>query len=301
MGDIFRKLRLHFEPVAFEKGLSLRLRGGQHVVHADPLLVERILRNLVSNAIRFTADGTVLVSCRRRGNTLLLQVWDSGLGISQEQQARVFEEFYQVPDVKTSVERSTSPHERKGLGLGLAIVKRLAELLHAPLKLSSQLGRGTVFSLELPAGKAARQTMPNLGSKSALMLTLHNRLIVVVEDEPAVLAGLEAVLTSWGASLAVFNSVSTCLEWAHSPQAVGVQPDLMIVDFRLEDGRTGLEVVTGLRSQFEQKIPAIVVTGSTMTGHEEEAQALDFHLLIKPVVPNKLRAMIAFKLGAKAA
>jgi len=301
MGDIFRKLRLHFEPVAFEKGLSLRLRGGQHVVHADPLLVERILRNLVSNAIRFTADGTVLVSCRRRGNTLLLQVWDSGLGISQEQQARVFEEFYQVPDVKTSVERSTSPHERKGLGLGLALVKRLAELLHAPLKLSSQLGRGTVFSLELPAGKAARQTMPNLGSKSALTLTLHNRLIVVVEDEPAVLAGLEAVLTSWGASLAVFNSVSTCLEWAHSPRAVGVQPDLMIVDFRLEDGRTGLEVVTGLRSQFEQKIPAIVVTGSTMTGHEEEAQALDFHLLIKPVVPNKLRAMIAFKLGAKAA
>jgi two-component system, sensor histidine kinase len=296
MSDILRKLRLHFEPVAFEKGLALRLRGGQHMVHADPLLVERILRNLVSNAIRYTVDGTVLVSCRRRGDSVLLQVWDSGMGISEEQQARVFEEFYQVPSVK-----KTAAHERKGLGLGLAIVKRLADLLHAPLKMQSQLGRGTVFSLELPVGKSARQTMPNLGTKSSLQLTLQNRLIVVVEDEPAVLAGLEAVLKSWGASLAAFNSVSACLEWARSSDATRVQPDLLIVDFRLEDGHTGVEVITALRSHFKQKIPAVVVTGSTMTGHEQEAQDLDFHLLIKPVVPNKLRAMIAFKLGVKAA
>src|SRR5207237_10445124 len=97
VGDILRKLKLHFEPTAFEKGLSLRLRGGRHVAHADPLLVERILRNLVSNAIRYTEDGTVLVSCRRRGDRLLLQVWDTGCGIRDEQTGRVFEEFYQVP------------------------------------------------------------------------------------------------------------------------------------------------------------------------------------------------------------
>jgi two-component system, sensor histidine kinase len=295
VGDILRKLRLHFEPVAFEKGLALRLRGGQHMAHADPLLVERILRNLVSNAIRYTVDGTVLVSCRRRGNTLLLQVWDSGLGISEAQQARVFEEFYQVPSSK-----KTGEHERKGLGLGLAIVKRLADLLEAPLKMQSQLGRGTVFSLLLPAGKAARQTMPSLGGKSSFQLTLQNRLVVVVEDEPAVLAGLEAVLKSWGATLAAFSSVSACLAWAQSVSAAQVQPDLLIVDFRLEDGHTGVEVITALRSHFKHKIPAIVVTGSTMTGHEQEAQDLDFHLLIKPVVPNKLRAMMAFKLGVKA-
>jgi two-component system, sensor histidine kinase len=249
----------------------------------------------VSNAIRYTVDGTVLVSCRRRGDSVLLQVWDSGLGISQEQQARVFEEFYQVPGVK-----KTAAHDRKGLGLGLAIVKRLADLLHAPLKLQSQLGRGTVFSLELPVGKSARQAMPTLGIKSSVNLTLQNRLIVVVEDEPAVLAGLEAVLKSWGASLVSFSSVSACLAWAHGVNAAQVPPDLLIVDFRLEDGHTGVEVITALRSQFKQKIPAIVVTGSTMTGHEQEAQDLDFHLLIKPVVPNKLRAMIAFKLGVKA-
>jgi two-component system, sensor histidine kinase len=295
MGDILRKLRLHFEPVAFEKGLALRLRGGHHMVHADPLLVERILRNLVSNAIRYTVDGSVLVSCRRRGDNLLLQVWDSGLGISEEQQARVFEEFYQVPSAK-----KVGAHERKGLGLGLAIVKRLADLLQAPLKMQSQLGRGTVFSLQLPAGKAARQTMPSLGGKSSLKLTLQNRMIVVVEDEPAVLAGLEVVLKSWGATLAAFSSVSACLAWARSTDTAQAQPDLLIVDFRLEDGHTGVEVINALRAHFKQKIPAIVVTGSTMTGHEQEAQDLDFHLLIKPVVPNKLRAMIAFKLGVKA-
>ena len=299
MGDILRKLRLHFEPVAFEKGLALRLRGGQHMVHADPLLVERILRNLVSNAIRYTLDGTVLVSCRRQGDRVLLQVWDSGTGISEEQQTRVFEEFYQVPVGKDGMKK-TAAHDRKGLGLGLAIVKRLADLLHAPLKLQSQLGRGTVFSLELPVGKAARQAMPTLGAKSAVNLTLQNRLIVVVEDEPAVLAGLEAVLKSWGATLAAFSSVSACLAWAHNVDAAHVPPDLLIVDLRLEEGHTGVEVITALRSHFKRKIPSIVVTGSTMTGHEQEAQDLDFHLLIKPVVPNKLRAMIAFKLGVKA-
>ncbi len=294
MAGILRKLRLHFEPVAFEKGLALRLRGGQHMVHADPLLVERIVRNLVSNAIRYTEDGTVLVSCRRRGDKLLLQVWDSGLGISEEQQARVFEEFYQVQRVQ-----KTGAHERKGLGLGLAIVKRLADLLHAPLKLRSQLGRGTVFTLELPVGKAARQAVPSLAGKSSFGLTLQDRLIVVVEDEPAVLAGLVAVLQSWGATLEAFSSVSACLAWAHSVDATQVPPDLLIVDFRLEASHTGVEVINAVRSHFKRKIPAIVVTGSTMTGHEQEAQDIDFHLLTKPVVPNKLRAMIAFKLGVK--
>jgi len=121
IGGLFRKLRLHFEPTAFEKGLSLRFRGESHNVYADPVLVERILRNLVSNAIRYTNDGSVLVSCRRRAGRMILQVWDTGVGIRDREQARIFEEFYQVPQTE-----SLSPLQRKGLGLGLAIVKRLA-------------------------------------------------------------------------------------------------------------------------------------------------------------------------------
>jgi two-component system, sensor histidine kinase len=296
IGGIFRKLRLHFEPTAFEKGLALRLRGAQHMVYADPLLVERILRNLVSNAIRYTNDGSVLVSCRRRGESLLLQVWDTGLGIREDQQTLVFEEFYQVPNTER-----VAPHQRRGLGLGLAIVKRLADLMAAPLSLKSQPGHGTVFSLELPLGKAVRSRPPLPPGKGPMDITLNGRLIVVVEDEPAVLAGLEVLIKGWGATLAAFDSVASCTAWAQSCDPARVKPDLLIVDFRLEDGRTGIDAIVALRSRFGQKVPAIVVTGSTMTGHESDAQEHDFHLLIKPVLPNKLRAMIAFKLGVKRA
>lgn len=294
IGDILGKLRLHFEPTAFEKGLALRLRGGKHMVNADPLLVERILRNLVSNAIRYTQDGTVLVGCRKRGDRVLLQVWDTGPGISEHEQARIFEEFYQVPGSGVS-----ALHERKGLGLGLAIVKRLAGLMDAPLQVRSQVGHGTVFTLELPPGKTVPMKMPVLSGKVPVGLTLEGRLIVVVEDEPAVRSGLEALLRGWGVNIASFDSVATCSTWARESDPHITKPDLLIVDYRLENGNNGIEAITALRDRFGEHVPAIVVTGSTMTGHEKEAQDKNFHLLIKPVVPNKLRAMIAFKLGVK--
>ena len=296
MSDLYRKLRLHFEPAAFEKGLALRFRGAQHVALADPLLVERIVRNLVSNAIRYTSDGSVLVSCRRRGDRLTLQVWDTGPGIAVAEQGRVFEEFYQVPNAAR-----TEPHQRKGLGLGLAIVKRLAELMAAPVSLRSETGRGTVFSIELPVGRRAPQAPVLPSSKGALGLTLEGRQIVIVEDERAVLAGLEALLKGWGASIVAFDSVAACSAWVRAADAAAVAPDLLIVDYRLENGLTGLDALAVLRERFGLQTPAIVITGSTMSAHEIEAQQKNFHLLIKPVVPNKLRAMIAFKLGVKPA
>ena len=295
VGDILRKLRLHFEPSAFEKGLALRLRGGQHVVLADPLLVERILRNLVSNAIRYTDDGSVLVSARRRGDRLLLQVWDSGPGIREVEQQKIFDEFYQVPHTG-----AVSPEQRKGLGLGLAIVKRLAALMNAPLAMRSEVGHGTVFTLELPVGKAPRAPAQVLPGKGPVGITLAGRLIVIVEDEPAVRAGLEVLLKGWGAGIAAFESVADSERWAQSCDLAAVKPDLFIVDYRLEEGRTGVDAIRALRERFGPAVPAILVTGSTMTGHDKEAAAHNFHLLIKPVVPNKLRAMIAFKLGVKA-
>ena len=296
VGDILRKLRLNFEPGAFEKGLSLRLRSGERVVFADPLLVERILRNLVSNAIRYTNDGSVLVSCRQRGDRVVLQVWDTGIGIREAERARIFEEFYQVPN--TGV---VSPEQRKGLGLGLAIVKRLADLMHAPLSVRSQVGRGTVFTLELPVGKAPRAPVQAVPGKGPLGITLEGRLVVIVEDEPAVRGGLEVLIKGWGASIASFDSVAASAAWAQASDPAIVKPDLLIVDYRLEDGLTGVDAIKALRARFGAAVPAILVTGSTMTGHEMDAQTHNFHLLIKPVVPNKLRAMIAFKLGVKAA
>ena len=295
IGDILRKLRLHFEPSAFEMGLRLGLRGGARAVFADPLLVERILRNLVSNAIRYTHDGSVLVSARQRGDTVLLQVWDTGPGIREEDQARIFEEFYQLP-----TRAAMSADQRKGLGLGLAIVKRLARLMQAPLAIASRPGHGTVFTLALPLGKAPRETAPAFAGKGPLGITLDGRLIVGVEDEPAVRGGLEVLLQGWGAQIASFDSVAASAQWAESCDPGVVKPDLLIVDYRLEDGRTGVDAIVALRRRFGPAVPAILITGSTMTGHDREAQEHGFHLLIKPVVPNKLRAMIAFKLGVKA-
>lgn len=296
MADILRKIRLHYEPTAFEKGLALKLRGGHRVVHGDPLLVERIVRNLVSNAIRYTNDGGVLVACRARGDKVWVQVWDSGLGIRAEEQAKVFEEFYQVPNTA-----AVSPEQRKGLGLGLAIVKRLADLMGARIWLRSVHGRGTVFTLELPVGVKPRPQAQTLPGKGPIGLTLEGRTIVVVEDEPAVRAGLEVLLQGWGASIVSFDSVGGASAWAAAADPAVVKPDLFIVDYRLEQGRNGVDAIVAMRARFGPQVPAIVVTGSTMTGHDKEAQEQDFHILLKPVVPNKLRAMIAFKLGVKPA
>ncbi|HET7526032.1 MAG TPA: HAMP domain-containing sensor histidine kinase, partial [Burkholderiaceae bacterium] len=142
LDEVFRKIRLHFEPIAFEKGLMLRVRGGQRYAYADPLLVERIVRNLTANAIRYTNDGGVLVCARTRGAKLLLQVWDTGVGIKEADRERVFDEFVQLHDTDVGAD----PHQRKGLGLGLSIVRRLSQLMNAPLALRSQSGRGTVFT-----------------------------------------------------------------------------------------------------------------------------------------------------------
>ncbi|AKJ27996.1 hybrid sensor histidine kinase/response regulator [Caldimonas brevitalea] len=291
--ELFARLRLHYEPTAFEKGLDLKFRGEQHFAYADPVLVDRILRNLISNAIRYTEDGGVLVSCRQRGDRLLLQVWDSGVGIRESEQARVFEEFYQVqPD------HPLPANQRKGLGLGLAIVRRLAGLMAAPLTLRSRPGHGTVFSLEVPVGRAVRATETS-SSRAPLGLTLDRRLIVVVEDEPAVRDGLEVLLKGWGATVAAFDAVAECRSWAEQAHQQGQRPDLVIVDYRIDQNSTGIDALVVLRQQFGDDVPAIMVTGSSTAGLETEAGKYNFHLLIKPVVPNKLRAMIAFKLGVR--
>jgi two-component system, sensor histidine kinase len=301
--ELFGRLRLHFEPAAFEKGLMLSFRGEQHVAHADPVLLERILRNLVSNAIRYTDDGGLLVSCRPRTvdglAKLLVQVWDSGIGISPANLPRIFDEFYQAQS-----NRPLQAHHRKGLGLGLAIVKRLGDLMGTEVEVRSRVGHGTVFSLLVPLGKAPRSwdaaAASSPAAKAALLgLTLQGRYIVVVEDEAAVREGLVVLLQAWGAQVVSFDTVDGVRAWLG--QADAQRPDLLLVDYRLPQGTTGIDALVSLRARWPgAKLPAIVITGSSLGGHEDEAVTHDYHLLIKPVLPNKLRAMIAFKLGVRA-
>ena len=293
---MFARLRLHFEPTAFEKGLALRFRGGKHFGYADPLLLDRVVRNLLSNAIRYTNDGGILVGARQRGDKLRFEVWDTGLGIRPHEQERIFEEFYQVSNDAPPLD----PTQRKGLGLGLAIVRRLARVLDAPLRLRSVPGRGTMFSIEIALGQRPKPSEPSVQLRSAIGLTLDRRLIVIVEDDPGVVGGLLVLLKSWGADVIAFDSYGAAAEWAGAAAARKmIRPDLLIVDFRLESGHTGLEVIQAMRGAFGSALPAVIVTGSLMSNQEGEAHAHDFHLLLKPVVPTKLRAMIAFKLGQR--
>ncbi|MDP1693154.1 MAG: hybrid sensor histidine kinase/response regulator [Burkholderiaceae bacterium] len=294
---LFARLRLTFEPTAFEKGLALSFHGERHFAHTDGLLLERILRNLVSNAIRYSEDGGVLVACRPKPGDkgrLIVQVWDSGIGIGQASLPQIFDEFYQV---QTS--RPIEPHQPKGLGLGLAIVKRLADLLEARLGVRSRLGHGTVFTLEVPLGRAPRSLAPAAAAGAArLGLTLQGRRLVVVEDEPAVREGLTVLLAAWGAAVEAFEDIGTLQQWLATPALDA--PDLLIVDYRLPEGRTGVDALACLRARWPaQTLLAVVITGSSLGGHEDEAAEHDFHLLIKPVLPNKLRAMIGFKLGLR--
>jgi len=151
----------------------------------------------------------------------------------------------------------------------------------------------------VPVGRP--RPVPALPARSSapLGLTLDRRLVVMIEDDPAVQSGLEVLLKSWGASVISFDSLQACQQWVQAAEPTMLQPDLIIADYRLESGHTGVEAIRALRGMLDRPIPAIVVTGSVLSNHEREAAEHDFHLLLKPVVPGKLRAMIAFKLGLR--
>lgn len=297
MRELYARLKLHFEPQAFDKGLGLDFVGGRHVVRADPLLVERILRNLVSNAIRYTEDGGVLVSCRVRSGRLLIQVWDTGLGIDERLLPSIFDEFYQV-----SVSRGPDLSPRKGLGLGLAIGRRLAALLDAPLSVRSRPGHGTVFSLLLPLSSAAQPgelaelaAGPMVAAPTWTGPTLAGRHVVLVGAElDAAPDGPGVMLQAWGAQVSAFCSATQVLDWSTSQ---GRLPDLVLVGRTPAHERGGVELVRALRQIFGAALPAVLLSDGE--GEGPPATEPDIHLLARPVAPNRLRAMVNFKLSAR--
>lgn len=293
MRELYARLKVHFEPPAFDKGLALDFVGGRHAVRADPLLVERILRNLVSNAIRYTEDGGVLVSSRTRSGQLLVQVWDTGIGIDERLLPTIFDEFYQI-----SASRSPDQSPRKGLGLGLAIVKRLAELLPAPLTVRSRPGHGTVFSLLLPlADEPVPEELAGLTWSSP---TLAGRHVVVVGAEPDVGAdGPGAMLQGWGAQVSRFGHAAQVLDWAASQGRV---PDLVVIGGTPAHERGGVDLIRALRQVFGVALPAVVLVGEGAAASEGDPVGVTepgVHLLARPVAPNRLRAMVNFKLSTR--
>lgn len=281
---VFNRLRDEFSAEAAAKGLRLSVEGGSHAVMSDAVLLERIVRNLVSNAIRYTPAGEVALSARPAGDRVRIEVRDTGVGIRPEDQQRIFEEFLQLGNPgRTS---------RKGMGLGLSIVKRLCALLGYSIDLASETGKGSTFGFAVPSGTAARKDEVVAGTVKA-GTDLTGRLVVVIDDEAAIVDGMKALLSGWGMDVIGSLSGDDVIAAIH---ARGRMPDLIIGDYRLAGGAIGTEVIERLRRELDPEIPAVVITGSTAPERIPEAQAGHYDLLLKPLQPDRLRELISSKL-----
>ncbi|MGA7178339.1 MAG: hybrid sensor histidine kinase/response regulator [Thiobacillaceae bacterium] len=285
---LLERLKKQFAPQATEKGLKFRVLPCGCTLYSDPILLERIILNLVSNAIRYTDRGGILVGCRRRGKNLLIQVWDSGQGIPDEQQETVFQEFFQL----NNPERDRS----KGLGLGLAIVARLAILLDLPISLSSRHGRGTVFGIQVPLGSAllAEQKVQPHVEPSALGINLA----VLIDDEDAILRAMEELFDSWNIDLVATRSLEEAIQVLNE---TGRAPDIIMSDYRLPGNTDGLKVLAAMRHRYGATLPAIILTGDTSPESIQIFNQAGFTVLHKPLRPARLRSLLIhlFRQAAK--
>ncbi len=261
-------------PLAEAKGLSLRVVGSSAVVASDPGLLRSVVQNLVSNAIRYTERGGLVIGVRRRGGHVGIAVADSGVGIAEERQEEIFREFTRIGDV-----------EAEGLGLGLALSRRIARLLGAEIELSSRRGHGSCFTLDLPVGALTEPGIaPVLPSAKSDAATRPLR-VLVVDDDASVVDATMAMLRSIGHMPLGAATIAEAL--AH---AEGV--DALIADLRLADGETGIDLVRALR-RLRPDLPALIVTASIVSGLQAEAAALGVEMLGKPVDPAAIERFLA--------
>ncbi|HVL71187.1 MAG TPA: hybrid sensor histidine kinase/response regulator [Beijerinckiaceae bacterium] len=276
--ELLRQLQREFELVAREKGLALVVVPCSLAVRSDRRLLRRLLQNLISNAIKYTPSGRVLVGARRRGDRLSLQVWDTGLGIPESKQKLVFREFQRL-DQGARVAR--------GLGLGLSIVERIARVLDHPLALRSEPGRGSVFSVEAPVA-VDRPALAPVGEAPRTPATpLSGLCVLAIDNEPAILEGMRALFAGWRCRVLTAAS----LEEARAALEEGPPPEVIIADYHLDEG-DGLQAIAALRAELGE-VPAILLTADRSPAVRQEAAALGVHLLNKPVKPAALRALLA--------
>jgi len=281
VADLLKHIEATFATAAREKGLRLRCARSDAWVESDFILLERILLNLVSNAVRYTDTGGVVVGCRRRGGRLRIEVWDSGIGIPRDQWESVFGEFYRL---------SGPDRERRGgLGLGLAIVDRLCHLLDHRVELRSAPGKGSCFAVELPLVAAQPEPAEQVLAPEPTADPVKGKLIVVIDDDALVLDSMRGMLRSWGCFVVAGDSGRAALASLNGDDR---RPDLIISDYRLAEGITGIATVEEMRRAFRAPIPAFLITGDTAPERLHEAGASGLHLLHKPVTPMALRAML---------
>jgi signal transduction histidine kinase/CheY-like chemotaxis protein len=274
---LLKRIEMTFAAAAQGKGLRLRVVTQNAWIESDFILLERILLNLVSNAIRYTVKGGVVVGCRRRGDRLCIEVWDSGIGIPEDHRRNIFDEFYQL----------AGSERDGGLGLGLAIVDRLCRLLDHPIEVRSHPGAGSRFAVSVPR---CSPTIHADSTSHARVDQASGKLIVVIDDDALVLDGMRGLLKSWGCGVVTANSADAALAALADHARC---PDLIISDYRLTGGKTGFQVIAQLRTAFGVPIPAFLISGDTAPERLREASASGYHLLHKPVLPITLRAVVS--------
>jgi signal transduction histidine kinase/CheY-like chemotaxis protein len=280
IGPILERICLDYAGEAAAKGLNLTCVRCSAIGDSDPTLVERIVRNLLANAVRYTDSGRIVVGCRRRQGQIALQIWDTGRGIPPDKHEHVFLEYYQLGNPERDRE--------KGLGLGLAIVRRLTNLLGCKLAMRSEPGRGSCFELSIARADGAPVALE--AAPDTQINPAASGLIVVIDDERAIRVGMSSLLTGWGYEVITAGSSVEAIQLlsAHTVQ----QPDLLICDFRLRDGEDGIQAIERLRAEYNANLPAMLITGDLAASGLLEANGRELVLLHKPVANGKLRAAI---------
>lgn len=274
---MFERIDSDFQPIAQDKGLRLVVRPHDAVVLSDPMLLDRILRNLVSNGLRYTGEGGVLLGVRRRRMPdgqpgLRIECWDTGIGIPAEKQQEIFNEFHRLDEpVRDS---------RKGLGLGLSIVDRFARLLNTGISLRSRYGRGSVFAIQVPL--AGREPVAAIAADGATPggRPLRGRSIVLIDDDPLALESLTTLIEDWGGRVVAGESAEEVLTLLDDR---GAAADLMLVDFNLGGGVAGPWAVSAVRARIGAPVPALLVTGLTDPPSLDMVQATGLPWVTKPV------------------
>jgi signal transduction histidine kinase/FixJ family two-component response regulator len=273
--EMFNGLRIQFVQQADEKHIQLLVDPEDHVFYSDSILLERVLRNLLSNAVQYTNTGFVSISCQDDvDGSKLITLEDSGIGIPSENSEDVFSEYYQL----NNLNRDRS----KGLGLGLAIVRRLCELMGIPLEMQSEEGRGTAFKLIVPGGDPA-QIKPRFRFDNTMQAT--DRRVLVIDDEPQVLQGMRHMLEGWGCKVMLAESARDALKVI---SITDFTPELIISDFRLGDNQDGVDAVAAIHESLESNVPAIIVSGDTSPERLKQVKKTGLLFLHKPVAADEL-------------
>lgn len=281
LSQLMNTLQTEFQPVADGTGLGLRVRGTSCVVYSDARLLMRVLRNFVSNALRYTNSGGVLVGARKRGEYLDIQVWDSGEGIPDECLADIFQEFNQLAQHRNGM--------RTGVGLGLAIVERTARVLDHPINVKSRPDRGSVFTIRVPL--APSDFIPSLpavhthGNSQFL-----GEVVLVVDNDSDILLSMRTLLKQWGLAPLAATDASMAIKLCQQQDVV---PRVLLLDYHLDHEETGVDVLEQLEQHFNERIPAAMLTAERADKSLKLFRELGLQVLNKPVKPGKLRALLS--------